>query len=116
MMAESRKELSLLQCVPCRGGIPPLAERKVNEMLYLVPGWQLIHEDADKIRRSYKFKNFRESMDFVIKVAAIAEDQDHHPDIFIHWNEVTLTLYTHAINGMFDNDFIVAAKIDELSS
>jgi 4a-hydroxytetrahydrobiopterin dehydratase len=62
----------------------------------------------------FKFKNFKKAMIFVNKVADIANEQDHHPDIFIHWNEVTLRLYTHAIKGLHDNDFIIAAKIDEL--
>ena len=112
-MAESRKELAGLVCVPCRGGIPPLGPDNIEKMLKLVPGWKL-RGSPDKIEKSFRFKDFVGSMEFVNKVAEIAEEQDHHPDIFIHWNEVTLTLWTHAINGLFDNDFIVAAKIDEM--
>lgn len=113
-MAKTRQELASLVCVPCRGDTPPLEEGKIKLMLDVVPGWNKTEGDIDKIQKLFKFKNFEKSMDFVNKVAEIAEEQDHHPDIFIHWNEVTLTLYTHAINGLFDNDFIVAAKIDEL--
>ena len=113
-MAETRKELASLTCIPCRGDTPALEQGKIKLMLDVVPGWQKIDGDIDKIQKHFKFKNFVESMEFVNKVAEIAEEQDHHPDIFIHWNEVTLTLYTHAINGLFDNDFIVAAKIDEI--
>lgn len=83
-------------------------------MLEVVPGWKKTEDDIDKIEKQFKFKNFSESMDFVNRVAEIAEEQGHHPDIYIHWNEVTLTLYTHAIRGLFDNDFILAAKIDEI--
>ena len=113
-MANTRKELASLTCVPCRGDTPPLEGGKIKLMLDAVPGWKKTEGDIDKIQKLFKFKNFKESMIFVNKVAELAEGQDHHPDIFIHWNEVTLTLYTHAINGLFDNDFIVAAKIDEI--
>jgi 4a-hydroxytetrahydrobiopterin dehydratase len=83
-------------------------------MLAVVLGWKKSQGIVDKIEKQFKFKNFLQAMEFVNKVAEIAEEQDHHPDIFIHWNEVTLTLYTHAINGLFSNDFILAAKIDEI--
>ena len=84
-------------------------------MLGVVPGWEKSEEEVDKIEKLFKFRNFSESIEFVNKVAEIAEEQDHHPDIFIHWNEVTITLWTHAIKGLFDNDFILAAKIDEIT-
>lgn len=114
MSGRTRKELALLSCVPCRGGIPPLEEAKVELMLDVIPGWRKVENSVDKITKTYKFKDFKESIIFVNKVAEIAEQEDHHPDIFVHWNEVTITAWTHAINGLFDNDFIVAAKIDEL--
>lgn len=113
-MSKTRKELAALTCIPCRGGIPPLAEIKVKEMIGSVPGWTWKRNGADKIEKEYTFKDFKEAMFFVNKVANVAEEQDHHPDIFIHWNKVTLTLWTHVIKGLFDNDFILAAKIDEL--
>ena len=87
---------------------------KVKLMLDVVSGWTKSVGEIDNIEKLFKFKNFAEAMIFVNKVAEIAEEQDHHPDIFIKWNEVTLTLWTHAINGLFENDFILAAKIDEL--
>ena len=114
-MTETRKDLANLECVPCRGGIPPLIDLKIKQMLPAVPGWERIKEDGvDKIRRKYKFKNFVKAMEFTNKVAEIAEDQGHHPDIFIQWNIVELTLWTHAIKGLHENDFILAAKIDEM--
>ncbi|MFW9849335.1 MAG: 4a-hydroxytetrahydrobiopterin dehydratase [Candidatus Thorarchaeota archaeon] len=110
-----RDELAKIQCVPCRGGIPPLEDVRIREMLPIVEGWDRIKEDGyDKIRRTYKFKNFKKAMEFVNSVAEIAEEQGHHPDIFIQWNKVTFTLWTHAIKGLHDNDFIMAARIDEL--
>ena len=87
---------------------------KIKLMLDVVPGWTKSAGEIDKIEKLFKFKNFEEAMVFVNKVAEIAEEQDHHPDIFIQWNKVTLTLWTHAIKGLFENDFILAAKIDEL--
>jgi 4a-hydroxytetrahydrobiopterin dehydratase len=114
-MTKTRKDLASLTCIPCRGGTPPLDQGKIKMMLNAVPGWLKSIGEIDKIEKTFKFKNFAESMVFVNRVAEIAEEQGHHPDIFIHWNEVTLTLYTHAINGLFDNDFIIAAKIDEIT-
>ncbi len=87
---------------------------KVKLMLDAVSGWTKSAGDVDKIEKLFKFKNFKEAMVFVNKVAEIAEEEGHHPDIFIQWNKVTLTLWTHAIKGLFDNDFILAAKIDTL--
>lgn len=113
-MAKTRKELASLTCVPCRGGTPPMEGGKVKLMLDVVPGWIKSAGEIDKIEKFFQFKNFTEAMVFVNKVAEIADEQDHHPDIFIQWNKVTLTLWTHAIKGLFENDFILAAKIDEL--
>jgi 4a-hydroxytetrahydrobiopterin dehydratase len=111
---KTRKELASLACVPCRGGTPPMEGEKIKRMLEVVPGWTKSAGEIDKIEKLFKFKNFAEAIIFVNKVAEIAEEQDHHPDIFIQWNKVTLTLWTHAIKGLFENDFILAAKIDEL--
>ena len=113
-MSKTRKELTSLKCVPCKGGVPPMESGKIKLMLGVVPDWTKSTGDIDKIERLFKFKDFKEAMNFVYKVAAIAEEEGHHPDIFIQWNKVTLTLWTHAINGLFENDFILAAKIDEL--
>ncbi|MFW9788225.1 MAG: 4a-hydroxytetrahydrobiopterin dehydratase [Candidatus Thorarchaeota archaeon] len=115
-MAETREELASLTCVPCRGGTPPMEGDKIKLMMYIVPGWTKSEGEIDKIEKTFKFKDFAEAMAFVNKVAEIAEEQGHHPDIFIQWNKVTLTLWTHAIKGLYDNDFILAAKIDELIS
>ncbi|MBI4360629.1 4a-hydroxytetrahydrobiopterin dehydratase [Candidatus Micrarchaeota archaeon] len=98
-------------CVPCRGGIPPLPKEKAEFYLREVPNWKL---EGNRIARTIKFKNFKDAMAFVNAVADIAEQQGHHPDIEIHWNEVRLELYTHKIGGLHENDFILAAKIDAL--
>ncbi|TXT55389.1 MAG: putative pterin-4-alpha-carbinolamine dehydratase [Candidatus Thorarchaeota archaeon] len=111
----SREDLLGMKCVPCEGGIPPLEESKISEMMDAVSGWEHDKQGPDQIKKTYKFEDFKEAMNFVNKVADLAEEQGHHPDIAIHWNEVTLTLWTHAIDGLHDNDFVMAAKIDELA-
>lgn len=98
-------------CVPCRGGVPPLPKEKADQYLCETPDWRV---DGSKIVREFTFKNFKDAMAFVNDVADIAEEQGHHPDIFIHWNKVRLELYTHKIGGLHENDFILAAKIDAL--
>ena len=114
------KDLLKKYCVPCEGGAPPLAPKKVQEYLTQVPNWQLNKVVATRgvkhqqITREFKFKDFAEAMIFINKVAKLAEAEEHHPDIIIHWNKVRLDLWTHAINGLFDNDFILAAKINRL--
>lgn len=101
-------------CVPCKGSTPPLRSEKVKGLLREIPGWNL-SGDLKKISRDFKFKNFREAMAFVNKVAELAEAEGHHPDILIHgWNKVRLELWTHAIGGLSENDFILAAKINTI--
>jgi 4a-hydroxytetrahydrobiopterin dehydratase len=99
------------KCVPCEGGTAPMDETQACSLLERVPGWE---RQRTALVRTYTFKNFIGSMAFVNKVAEIAEAEGHHPDIQISWNKVSLTLTTHAIGGLSENDFIVAAKINEL--
>ena len=102
-----------MKCVPCEGGTPPLAPDKINEYkIQLNQSWQIL--ENKKIRREFIFKDFKESVAFVIKVAALAENEGHHPDIYIFYNKVTLELSTHAISGLSENDFILAVKIDKI--
>jgi 4a-hydroxytetrahydrobiopterin dehydratase len=104
------KNLVAKKCVPCKGGVVPFGLEKIEEMLLQVKGWEVF--DNKKIQKSFKFKTFREAIDFVNKVADVAEQEGHHPDIHIHYNKVKLVLWTHAIGGLSENDFIMAAKID----
>ena len=98
------------RCVPCEGGMPPLPEDKVQELIKQVPDWSL---EEGKVIRKFQFKNFREAIDFVNNVAEIAESENHHPNISIYgWNKVKLTFFTHAIRGLSENDFIMAAKVN----
>ena len=100
------------KCVPCEGGTPPLTGEKVQEYLKEVEGWE-VKEDK-LIQKTFKFKTFREGIDFVNRVANLAEQEGHHPDIHIRYNRVTFELTTHAIKGLSENDFIMASKIDLL--
>src|SRR5258708_6958557 len=104
--------LSHKHCVPCEAGTPPLAGEALADYLKDVPDWKLV--DKKKIEREFKFKDFKESMAFINKVAEIAEAEGHHPDIYIFYNLVRLELWTHAIGGLSENDFIVASKIHKL--
>ncbi|MFX0108917.1 MAG: 4a-hydroxytetrahydrobiopterin dehydratase [Candidatus Hodarchaeota archaeon] len=113
-MNRTRKDISSLACMPCRGGIPPLIDTKIREHMKAVLEWRLKEDGPNRIEKTFKFKDFNEAMSFVNKVADVAEKQDHHPVIFIHWNRVTLTFWNHSIDGLHYNDFIMAAKIDRL--
>jgi 4a-hydroxytetrahydrobiopterin dehydratase len=100
-------------CVPCRGGIPPLTREEAEELLARAPGWSL-EENGKRLRRRFEFEDFKKAIAFVNRVADVAEEQGHHPDIAIHWNKVDLVLWTHKIGGLHENDFILAAKVNRL--
>lgn len=103
------------QCVPCRGGEPTLTDAEIEVLLFHVIGWQVIEADGVKrLERVFNFKNFTEAMAFTNKVAVIAEEQGHHPLIISEWGRVTVQWWTHVIRGLHRNDFIMAAKTDEL--
>ena len=99
------------KCVPCEGGMPPLGRADAQDYLGEVPSWTL-DKDAKTISKEFKFKDFIGAINFVNNVAEIAESEGHHPDIHINYNKVLLELTTHAIGGLSENDFILAAKID----
>jgi 4a-hydroxytetrahydrobiopterin dehydratase len=103
--------LTAKACVPCQGGIPPLTEDEAGDFLSQTPGWEL-QDGAHHLHRRFEFDDFQASLDFVNKVGAIAEDEGHHPDIEFGWGYAGITIYTHKINGLHENDFILAAKIN----
>lgn len=103
------------KCVPCEGGVPPLTREESEKFLIETPGWEIV-ENGKKIKREFKFKDFKEAIAFVNKVAQLAEDEGHHPDSHIYYSRVILELWTHAIGGLSENDFILAAKINELNT
>lgn len=101
------------KCVACEGGIPPLTKEESKKYLSQTLGWELL-AGAKKIKKEFTFKNFKEAMQFVNHVADLAESEGHHPDIYVYYNKVQLDLWTHAIGGLSENDFIVAAKVNAL--
>ena len=101
-------------CVPCEGGTKPLARSTAEAYLTATPGWELMLNEPMKLTRKLKFKDFAGSMQFINRVADIAEAEGHHPDFSVSWNRVQLELTTHAIGGLSENDFIMAAKINDL--
>jgi 4a-hydroxytetrahydrobiopterin dehydratase len=105
-------ELAERQCVPCRGGVPPMKSEQINEMSSLLPDWQVVNEHH--LQRAYRFKDFRESLDFINRVGELAEEQGHHPDICFGWGQADITIWTHKIDGLTESDFVLAAKIDKL--
>lgn len=100
--------------MPCEGGTPPLSDEQEKEYLEKISGWNLIREEEHKIRKQFTFKDFNGSIEFVNKIARVAEREQHHPDIYIFYNKVQIELFTHAVGGLSENDFIMAAKIDEI--
>lgn len=112
---EDTQNLTHKKCVPCEGGVEPLHQDEIVKYLGAVKGWTL---NADKhITREYVFRDFAQALAFVNEVGKIAEEEGHHPDITLHgWNKVSLTLFTHAISGLHLNDFVLAAKINELKN
>ena len=99
------------KCVPCEGGVMPLNKEEAKKYLAQLPDWSL-NTEATGISKEFKFKDFIGAMNFVDKVAEVAEGEGHHPDIHIFYNKVLLELSTHSIGGLSENDFILAAKID----
>jgi len=101
-------------CTPCRGGVPPLTREEAEGFLAQAPQWTLVDE-AHRIERTFRFRNFREALEFVQKVGQLAEAEGHHPDIRFGWGYATVSLRTKKIKGLHENDFIMAAKIDRLA-
>jgi 4a-hydroxytetrahydrobiopterin dehydratase len=99
------------KCLPCEGGTPPLGEERIRKLLHEVPGWTV---REGKLRKDLKFADFVSAMSFLNRLAEIAEREGHHPDFCVHYNRVELTVWTHAIGGLSQNDFILASKIDAL--
>ena len=112
-VVDDMEKLASKSCVPCRGGVPPLTEEAAHGMLSGTSGWALA-EGATGLTRRFEFRDFVEAMKFVNRVADLAEREAHHPDFAIHWNKVDLTLWTHKIGGLHENDFILAAKVNRL--
>ena len=108
--------LARRRCIPCEGGVPPLSDDRARALLeQLGPGWELRRTRGhDELVKTFRFADFMEAVGFVNDVTPVAEGEGHHPDLLVAWGRVEVRLWTHVAGGLTDNDFIVAAKIDEL--
>lgn len=108
-------DLATQHCVPCRGGVPPLKGEALEKRHRQLDGdWEVVEEHH--LERRFRFKNFREALDFTNRVGELAEEEGHHPDIGLGWGRVDLKIWTHKIDGLTESDFILAAKVDRLSA
>ncbi len=105
-------ELAQKECVPCKGGVEPLATQTIDELISQIDGWSI--EQEYHLAKAFRFSNFAQALEFVNRIGAIAEQQNHHPDIFLAWGKVGVEVWTHKINGLTESDFIFAAKIDSV--
>ena len=106
-----KSDLAKKNCVPCRGGVPPLSREKTRELLAELDGWGV--EQEYHLTKTYKFSDFAAALAFVNRVGAIAEEQGHHPDLHLSWGRVKVEVWTHKISGLTESDFILAAKVEE---
>lgn len=106
------KELSSKTCVPCTTDVPTLEGAELARLHRQVPGWELV--DGHHLKKGFRFSNFREALDFVNRVGNLAEEQGHHPDLAFGWGWAEIKVFTHSIDGLTENDFILAAKVDLL--
>jgi 4a-hydroxytetrahydrobiopterin dehydratase len=113
IMNTGTTDLADKKCVPCEGGIPPLGEEEIKELEKQISSdWKVV--ENKKLFREFSFVNYKHTMDFVNKVAALADEEGHHPVMHVHFGRVDIELWTHAIDGLSENDFILAAKIERL--
>ena len=111
-MEMKMKELAEGTCIPCRGGVPPLqGDELAAFQKKLGNDWEIINKHH--LEKEFLFDNFKKALDFTIKVGELAENQNHHPDIYLAWGKVRLTIWTHKIDGLTESDFIFAAKADQ---
>ncbi len=106
-------ELAAKQCVPCRGGVPPLKGAELEALRRQLPTWQVVNEHH--LEKSFKFPDFVRALEFTNRVGQLAEEQGHHPDICLAWGRVDIKIWTHKIDGLTESDFILAAKIEKLA-
>ena len=108
-------KLSELKCIPCRGGDPALTETEIADLQKQVGDWEVVtQDDILRLQRIFKFRNYAQAVEFTNQIAAIAEEEDHHPLIVLEWGKVTVQWWTHVVKGLHQNDFIMAAKVDKI--
>jgi 4a-hydroxytetrahydrobiopterin dehydratase len=112
-MTMTPSDLASQTCVPCRGGVPPLAGRALDELAARLGGdWEVV--DGHHLRKTYRFRDFAGALAFVNRVGAMADEQNHHPDVHLAWGKATVEIWTHKIDGLTESDFVFAAKTDAL--
>ena len=105
-------DLAEKKCVSCRGGVPPLSSQEIEPLLIRLDGWEV--KNDHKLIKSYKFNNFLDPVKFINAITEVAEEEGHHPDVYVRWGEVKVYLWTHKVDGLTESDFIMAAKIDKV--
>jgi len=110
----NKMNLITKKCTPCQGGIPPMSCDMAEKYLAEAPGWEL-RENATKLKRTFKFTNFVDAMKLAQRVGELCEIEGHHPDLTVGWGYCKVEFQTHKINGLHENDFIMAAKVNKLA-
>jgi 4a-hydroxytetrahydrobiopterin dehydratase len=114
-MSSTGRGLAARDCVPCRGGVPPLQGAAIAALLEELGGdWRVV--DGHHLEKEFRFKDFREALGFTNRVGELAEAQQHHPDLFLAWGRVRVTIWTHKIDGLTESDFVFAAKADKVAA
>ena len=108
------EQLADKKCVPCRGGVPPLKGKELDALHKIVPQWSVVEQHH--ITRAFTFPDFKQALDFVNRVGAVAEAEGHHPDLCLAWGKVDVQIYTHKIRGLTESDFVMGAKVDQVYS
>ena len=110
------EDLANKKCVPCEGGIPAFDIKEIHKYLKKIDGWEVKNDNSDNyyLLKQFKFENFLESQKFINAVSKIAEEEGHHPDISFGWGYAKIKIFTHAIKGLAESDFILASKIDQI--
>jgi 4a-hydroxytetrahydrobiopterin dehydratase len=111
------EELLDQKCVPCSGTLPPASRQEIDELIRQLPAWEIVERNGElRLERAYKFRDFIEALAFTQQVGEAAEAEGHHPTLLTEWGKVTVTWWTHAIGGLHQNDFIMAAKTDQIAT
>lgn len=108
-------QLTAMKCVACRADSPKMTEAEITEVKPQVPEWEIVEQEGEpRLERVFKFKDFSTAMSFTLKVGLLAEEEDHHPALLTEWGRVTVMWWTHKIHGLHQNDFIMAARTDQI--
>lgn len=109
------EELNQKKCAACSGDLPPISEAEIEKLKPQIPDWHLINEEGLRLQRVYLFSDFKQALDFTQKIGEKAEQEGHHPALLTEWGKVTVTWWTHSLNGLHENDFIMASKSDRIA-